>query len=77
MSKLRPVPAERVIKALQKAGFEMVRRRGSHVFLKHADGRTTVIPVHKGENLGRGLLRKIVHDVELTREEFLELLGRA
>jgi len=77
VSKLRPVPAERVIKALQKAGFEMVRRRGSHVFLKHADGRTTVIPVHKGENLGRGLLRKIVHDVELTREEFLELLGRA
>ncbi len=74
MSKLRPVPAERVIKALQKAGFEVVRSRGSHVFLRHADGRATVIPVHKGENLGRGLLRKIMHDVELPREEFLELL---
>lgn len=76
MSKLRPVPAERVIKALQKAGFEVVRRRGSHVFLRHADGRATVIPVHRGEDLGRGLLRKIMHDVELTREEFLELLGK-
>ena len=76
MSKLRPVSAERVIKALQKAGFEVVRRRGSHVFLRHADGRATVIPVHKGEDLGRGLLRKIIHDVELTREEFLELLGK-
>jgi predicted RNA binding protein YcfA (HicA-like mRNA interferase family) len=70
------VPAERVIKVLQKAGFEVVRRRGSHVFLRHADGRATVIPVHRGEDLGRGLLRKIIHDVELTREEFLELLGK-
>jgi predicted RNA binding protein YcfA (HicA-like mRNA interferase family) len=65
-----------VIKALQKAGFEVVRRRGSHVFLRHADGRATVIPVHKGDDLGRGLLRRIIHDVELTREEFLELFGR-
>lgn len=76
MSKLRPVTAERVIKALQKADFEVVRRRGSHLFLKHSDGRSTVIPVHKGEDLGRGLLRKIIHDAELTREEFLELLGK-
>jgi len=76
VSKLRPVTAERVIKALQKADFEVVRRRGSHLFLKHSDGRSTVIPVHKGEDLGRGLLRKIIHDAELTREEFLELLGK-
>ena len=76
MSKLRPVTAERVIKALRKAGFVVVRRRGSHVFLRHQDGRATVVLVHKGEDLGRGLLRKIIHDVELTREEFLELLGK-
>jgi predicted RNA binding protein YcfA (HicA-like mRNA interferase family) len=76
VSKLRSVAAERVVKALQKAGFEVVRRRGSHLFLAHPDGRATVVPVHKGEDLGRGLLRKIIHDAELTREEFLELLGK-
>jgi len=76
VSKLRPVPAQIVIKALQRAGFEVVRRKGSHVFLTHPDGRATVVPVHKGEDLGRGLLRKIIHDVELTKEEFMELLKK-
>jgi len=42
--------------------------------LKHSDGRTTVVPVHKGEEIGRGLLKKIIKDVKLTREEFLKLL---
>ena len=74
MSRLRPLPGEMVVKALQKAGFQVTRRRGSHIYLKHPDGRSTVVPVHKGEDLGRGLLRKIIHDAELTREEFLELI---
>ncbi|MDY6907992.1 MAG: type II toxin-antitoxin system HicA family toxin [Chloroflexota bacterium] len=74
MSRLRPLPGESVVKALQKAGFDVVRQSGSHVFLRHPDGRATVVPVHKGEDLGRGILRKIIHDAELTREEFLEFL---
>jgi predicted RNA binding protein YcfA (HicA-like mRNA interferase family) len=74
VSKLSAVPAQRVLKALQKAGFEVTRRKGSHVFLSHPDGRATVIPVHKGEDLGRGLLRKIIRDAELTREEFISIL---
>jgi len=65
-----------VVKALQKAGFDVVRRKGSHVLVRHPDGRTTVVPVHKGEDLGRGLLRKIIHDADLTKEEFLELLKK-
>lgn len=64
------------MKALQKAGFDVVRRKGSHVLVRHPDGRTTVVPVHKGEDLGRGLLRKIIHDADLTKEEFLELLKK-
>jgi predicted RNA binding protein YcfA (HicA-like mRNA interferase family) len=66
-----------VVKALQKAGFDVVRRRGSHVLVRHPDGRTTVVPIHKGEDLGRGLLRKTIHDADLTKEEFLELLKKA
>lgn len=74
MTRLPVVPGARVIRALERAGFISVRQRGSHVFLRHPDGRATVVPVHKGEDLGRGILRKILRDAELTREEFLELL---
>ena len=71
---LRPIKADRLIKVLAKAGFRPMRRRGSHVLLKRDDGRVTVVPVHRGEEIGRGLLSKILKDVGLTREEFLKLL---
>jgi predicted RNA binding protein YcfA (HicA-like mRNA interferase family) len=73
VSKLIPLPGDRVVEALKRAGFRVIRQRGSHIFLRHPDGRATVVPVHKGEELGRGILRRIIHDTELTREEFLEL----
>jgi predicted RNA binding protein YcfA (HicA-like mRNA interferase family) len=72
--KLRPVPPLKVIKVLERIGFQILRKKGSHVFLKHPDGRTTVVPVHSGEEIGRGLLRKIIKDAKLTRDEFLELV---
>lgn len=71
---LRPISAEKLIKLLIRAGFKPVRQRGSHVILKHDDGRLTVIPVHRGEEIGRGLLSKIIKDTGLTKEEFLKLL---
>ena len=37
--------------------------------MKHSDGR--VVPVHPGRDIGRGLLRKILRDAELTRDEFM------
>ena len=78
MNRLRGVTGEKVVKGLLKAGFEIIRQRGSHVYIRHKDGRATVVPVHKGEDLGPGILRKITRDVELSREEFLKLLkGKA
>ena len=74
---LSPIPAKRVIKLLNKIGFEVVRQRGSHVILKHPDGRVTVVPVHSGEDIGRGLLSKIIKDTRITREQFLKLLEEA
>jgi len=44
------------------------------VILRHNDGRITVIPVHRGEEIGGGLLSKIIKDARLTREEFLKIL---
>ena len=74
MTRLPSLSGEQIVKALGKAGFEVLRHKGSHCYLKHPDGRATVIPVHKGESVGRGLLRKIIKDAELGREEFLKLL---
>jgi predicted RNA binding protein YcfA (HicA-like mRNA interferase family) len=74
MSKLPQITANELIKILEKAGFSVIRQKGSHVFLKHSDGRTTVIPNHPGEKLDRGLLNKILRkDVQISREEFDKL----
>ena len=56
-----------------KPGFIVERQRGSHVFLRHPDGRTSVVSVHSGETIG-GLLLKILRDVEMTRADLLKLL---
>ena len=63
-----------LIAALKVAGFNVARIKGSHHFLKHSDGRATVIPVHAGETIGPGLYNKILRDVDLTNEELLRLL---
>lgn len=73
---LKPLPARKVIKILSILGFKIVRKRGSHVVLKHPDGRITVVPVHAAEKIGPGLLLKIIKDAKLTREEFLKLLEK-
>ena len=74
MTRLPALTGEQVIKALEKAGYQTVRQKGSHVYLTHADGRATVVPIHKSETIGRGLLRKILRDTELSIEEFTALL---
>ncbi|WP_371873171.1 type II toxin-antitoxin system HicA family toxin [Geomonas limicola] len=62
---------ERVLLIL---GFKKVRQKGSHVFYRHPDGRTTTIPHHRGRVISRPLLREILREVELTIEEYLETL---
>lgn len=74
MSKLPRVTGKEVVLALEKAGFVVVRNKGSHRFMRHADGRTTVVPVHAGDDVGTGLLLKILRDCDLTKEAFENLL---
>ena len=75
MPKYSPVTGKRLIAPLQRACFLIQRVNGSHHFLRHPDGRTTVVPVHPGESLGPGLLAKVLRDVEITRNELEELLA--
>ena len=72
MSNLPIFDGRRLIKILKRFGFEDVRIKGSHHFLKHSDGRATVVPVHGRESIGIGLFHKILKDCEITVEEFLE-----
>jgi predicted RNA binding protein YcfA (HicA-like mRNA interferase family) len=59
-------------RVLLRLGFESVRQKGSHVFYRHSDGRTTTVPNHPGRDLARPLLREI----ELSPEQFQEELRR-
>lgn len=59
---------------LGKLGFQEIRQKGSHKYFKHPDGRATVVPMHGNRDIGRGLLRKILNEIELSREEFLKNL---
>jgi len=74
MARLPRLRGRQVIAALRRAGFVLIRVRGSHHFLRHEDGRATVVPVHAGETIGPGLRSDILADVELTSEEFRQLL---
>jgi predicted RNA binding protein YcfA (HicA-like mRNA interferase family) len=74
MTRLPRARGREVVRALEKSGFIAERKRGSHVFLKHPDGRTTTVPVHSGETIGPGLLRAILRDVELSAQELADLL---
>ena len=74
MPKLPLLSAKKLVKILEKLGFEFKRQQGSHMFFRHVDGRTTVIPNHPGEKIDRGLLIKIIkHDLGISRDQFLEL----
>jgi predicted RNA binding protein YcfA (HicA-like mRNA interferase family) len=66
MTRVPRLRGKEVVRALERARFTVVRSRGSHVFLKHSDGRATTVPVHSGETIGPGLMRAILRDAELT-----------
>jgi predicted RNA binding protein YcfA (HicA-like mRNA interferase family) len=73
MPKLPRRRGREVIATLKRAGFVVVRIKGRHHFLKHPDGRCTVVPVHASEIIGVGLMKTILDDAELTAEQYLEL----
>ena len=72
MSTFPALTGTQLIKVLQRLGFEIIRVRGSHRFLRHPDGRCTVVPVHRGETLGRGLLAQILRDCDISLTELLD-----
>lgn len=60
MTRLPRLTGKKVVAALRRAGFDVIRTKGSHCFLRHQDGRATVVPIHGAEIIGPGLMTKIL-----------------
>ena len=76
MSKLPLIDAKRFEKILLHLGFEIKRQKGSHVFYRHPDGRYTTVPNHGKNDVGRALTREILRQIQLTPDEYIELLNK-
>lgn len=67
-----PHKAKEVLRELKQAGFEERRQSGSHLVLRHEDGRQTYLPMHTGD-VPTGTFRSILKQAELTEDEFRDL----
>jgi predicted RNA binding protein YcfA (HicA-like mRNA interferase family) len=76
MTKIPIVDFRKMEKVLLYLGFSSVRQKGSHVFYRHSDGRTTTLPNHPGKDLARPLIREILREIELSTEQFVGILEK-
>lgn len=74
MAGIPAIPGAKVVKALERAGFTVVRITGIHHVMRHLDGRVVVVPVHPGHDMAKGTLRNILRIVGMTPDELHELL---
>lgn len=73
MPPLPTVSGADLVRALERAGFVRVSQRGSHVKMRHPDGRTAIVPMHR--EVAPGTLRSILRQAGLTVDELLALLA--
>ncbi len=76
MPRVTPIDPYKLIKILNKIGFKPVRQKGSHVILMNKRQTRIVVPVHSGKKLKPSLIRVIIKEARLTREEYFELLEK-
>lgn len=76
MSKLPMANFKTLDKILRRLGFAAVRQKGSHVFYRHADGKTTTLPNHGNRDIARPLMREILREISISPDEFVELLEK-
>jgi len=72
--KLPVLKPRQLIAAIEQLGFVEVRQRGSHRQFRHPDGRFTTVPDHRGRDISPNLLRKILEDIRIKAEDFLNVL---
>ena len=75
MPSLPVLSGKKLLRVLLKNGFRALRKKGSHVFVESVDGlRGTAVPLHGNEDLGKGLLRSILNDLDLSVEDLAGML---
>ena len=74
MTTFPSLTGKKLLAVLLGIGFELLRVKGSHHFIRHADGRSTVVSIDGNETIGSGLLAKILRDCDLTRDQLQKLL---
>jgi len=67
-----PYKAREVLARLKRAGFVVKRQSGSHIVLRHADGRQTYVAIHT-DDVPTGTFRSILKQARLSEEEFRNL----
>jgi predicted RNA binding protein YcfA (HicA-like mRNA interferase family) len=74
VTKLPSVSGKKAIKSFEKIGYQIIRKKGSHFRLSHSNKEPLSVPDHK--MIGKGLLRKLLRDAEISVKEFVNLLKR-
>ena len=72
MPPLRPLKPVRLVKILATFGFTPLRQKGSHLILRDAQGRTTVVPMHGNEEIDISLIRSILRECGIKPGDFLD-----
>jgi predicted RNA binding protein YcfA (HicA-like mRNA interferase family) len=76
LSRLTIIDSRKMEKLLFLLGFKKIRQKGSHVFYRHSDGRTTTVPHHPSRILARPLIREILREIEITIDEYNNYLKK-
>ena len=74
MSKLPIVSVNKAIRAFKKLGYLEIRQRGSHIRFKHPESFRKPLSIPNHKVLGRGLLRKLIRDANISVDEFNKLV---
>ena len=76
MPKISPINADKLIRVLEREGYRVTRQKGSHIIMMNAKKNRIVIPMHPGKEIKIGLLRAILKEAGIGREEFQKLLKK-
>lgn len=74
MPKLPILSGYQAVRCFEKLGYQVTRQHGSHVRMHHKSDKfkkPLTVPRHK--TLGKGLLRKLLRDADITVEDLVNL----
>ncbi len=74
MPKLPVINYKKLTKVLKGLDFFEHRQSGSHLIMKHQDGRRAVIPIHSNKDISKGTLKSILKDIEISVDELIKNL---